>query len=115
MRAPSWACATGRTKARRPTLPWTRPGPCCAPVRPFVWNATHLSRQMRGKSVDLCLAYGARVQLVHLEAAKPVLLERNRNRDTTLSNAALLSMLHRWEVPLPTEAHGLQLLASERP
>lgn len=82
---------------------------------PFVWNATHLSRQMRGKSVDLCLAYGARVQLVHLEAAKPVLLERNRNRDTTLSNAALLSMLHRWEVPLPTEAHGLQLLASERP
>lgn len=81
----------------------------------FVWNATHLSRQMRGKSVDLCLAYGARVQLVHLEAAKPVLLERNRNRDTTLSNAALLSMLHRWEVPLPTEAHGLQLLASERP
>ena len=28
---------------------------------------------------------------------------------------ALLSMLHRWEVPLPTEAHGLQLLASERP
>ncbi|MEQ6433974.1 AAA family ATPase [Comamonas sp. w2-DMI] len=82
---------------------------------PFVWNATHLSRQMRGKSVDLCLAYGACVQLVHLEAAKPVLLERNRNRDTTLSNAALLSMLHRWEVPLPTEAHGLQLLASERP
>lgn len=82
---------------------------------PFVWNATHLSRQMRGKSVNLCLAYGARVQLVHLEAAKPVLLERNRNRDTTLSNAALLSMLHRWEVPLPTEAHGLQLLASERP
>lgn len=82
---------------------------------PFVWNATHLSRQMRGKSVDLCLAYGARVQLVHLEAAKPVLLERNRNRDTTLSNAALLSMLPRWEVPLPTEAHGLQLLASERP
>lgn len=82
---------------------------------PFVWNATHLSRQMRDKSVDLCLAYGARVQLVHLEAAKPVLLERNRNRDTTLSNAALLSMLHRWDVPLPTEAHGLQLLASERP
>ena len=80
---------------------------------PFVWNATHLSRQMRGKSVDLCLAYGAQVQLVHVEASKPTLLARNRARDTTLTNAALLGMLHRWEVPLPTEAHGLQLLVNE--
>ncbi|MEX8195130.1 AAA family ATPase [Comamonas guangdongensis] len=79
----------------------------------FVWNATHLSRQMRGKTLDLCLAYGARVELVHLEASKSVLLARNSRRDTTLSNAALLRMLPRWEVPLPTEAHGLQLLLNE--
>ena len=79
---------------------------------PFVWNATHLSKQMRSKSVDLCLAYGAQVELVHIEASKPTLLARNNKRDTTLSNAALLGMLHKWEVPLPTEAHGLQLLGS---
>ena len=79
----------------------------------FVWNATHLSRQMRGKTLDLCLAYGAQVELVHLEAARSTLLARNSKRDTTLGNAALLSMLHRWEVPLPTEAHGLQLLVNE--
>ncbi|MDR3066879.1 MAG: AAA family ATPase [Comamonas sp.] len=79
----------------------------------FVWNATHLSRQMRGKTVDLCLAYGAQVELVHLEAARSTLLARNSKRDTTLGNAALLGMLHRWEVPLPTEAHGLQLLVNE--
>ena len=80
---------------------------------PFVWNATHLSKQMRSKSVDLCLAYGAQVELVHLEASKPTLLARNTKRDTTLSNAALLGMLHKWEVPLPTEAHGLQLLGDD--
>ena len=80
---------------------------------PFVWNATHLSRQMRGKSVDLCLAYGAQVELVHMEASRPTLLARNSQRDTTLSNATLLGMLHKWEVPLPTEAHGLQLLVNE--
>ena len=79
----------------------------------FVWNATHLSRQMRGKTLDLCLAYGAQVELVHLEAARSTLLARNSKRDTTLGNAALLGMLHRWEVPLPTEAHGLQLLVNE--
>ncbi|HBK01111.1 MAG TPA: hypothetical protein DDZ62_14915 [Delftia acidovorans] len=81
--------------------------------QPFVWNATHLSRQMRGKTVDLCLAYGARVELVHLEASRPTLLARNRARDTTLTNAALLGLLQRWDVPLPTEAHALSLLVNE--
>ena len=80
---------------------------------PFVWNATHLSRQMRGKTLDLCLAYGAQVELVHIEASRATLLSRNSNRDTTLSNAALLGMLHKWEVPLPTEAHGLRLLVND--
>ena len=80
---------------------------------PFVWNATHLSKQMRGKTLDLCLAYGAQVELVHMEASKSVLLARNSRRDTTLSNADLLRMLPRWEVPLPTEAHGLRLLVNE--
>ena len=80
---------------------------------PFVWNATHLSRQMRGKTLDLCLAYGAQVELVHIEASRATLLARNSKRDTSLSNAALLGMLHRWEVPLPTEAHGLRLLLND--
>ncbi|QIL79736.1 AAA family ATPase [Diaphorobacter sp. HDW4A] len=80
--------------------------------RRFVWNATHLSRQMRGKSLDLCLDYGATVRLVHLEASKAELLARNSKRDTTLTNAALLGMLHKWEVPLPTEAHALELLVN---
>lgn len=79
----------------------------------FVWNATHLSKQMRSKSLDLCLAYGATVNLVHLEAPKVELLARNHARDTTLTNAALLGMLHRWEVPLATEAHSLQLLVQQ--
>ena len=48
-----------------------------------------------------------------MEASRPTLLARNSQRDTTLSNATLLGMLHKWEVPLPTEAHGLQLLVNE--
>ena len=80
--------------------------------RRFVWNATHLSKQMRSKSLDLCLDYGATVRLVHLEASKAELLSRNTKRDTTLTNAALLGMLHKWEVPLPMEAHSLELLVN---
>jgi predicted kinase len=71
----------------------------------FVFNATHLSQQMRDKTLDLLLAYHARVRLVYVEAPRATLLTRNRQRDTTLRNADLLQMLHRWELPRPAEAH----------
>lgn len=75
---------------------------------PFVWNATHLSDQMRTKTLDLLYAYHAQVRLVYLEAAHDVVFARNQKRDTTLSNKELSRMLHRWEVPLPWEAHGVE-------
>ncbi|OZI42069.1 metal-dependent phosphohydrolase [Bordetella genomosp. 5] len=74
----------------------------------FVWNATHLSEQMRSRALDLCYAYGAEVEIVYLEQPRAELLRRNNRRDTTLSNKALLGMLHRWELPLPTEAHAVR-------
>lgn len=73
--------------------------------RPFVWNATHLSQRVREKSLSLLFAYDAEVEIVHLEQPPDELLRRNKVRDTSLSNAKLLSMLQCWEVPLPTEAH----------
>jgi len=80
--------------------------------QPFVWNATHLSAQMRAKTLDLCFAYQAEVQIVYLEASQAELLQRNHRRDSSLSNKALLGMLHRWEVPQPTEAHRVLYLAA---
>ena len=72
---------------------------------PFVWNATHLSQQMRDKTLDLLFAYQAEVELVDLERPRKELLQRNSRRDSTLTNKALQAMLHKWELPLPTEAH----------
>jgi predicted kinase len=74
---------------------------------PFVWNATHLSTQMRRKTLDLLHAYHAQVQLVYLEQPQELLLARNRRRDSSLRNADLLRMLLRWEPPLPSEAHAV--------
>jgi len=76
--------------------------------KPFVWNATNISEMLRQKSVDLCFAYHAEVEIVYLEAPRAELLRRNAARDTSLSNKGLLGMLHRWEIPLPTEAHRVQ-------
>ena len=72
---------------------------------PFVWNATHLSDQMRAKTLDLLLAYDAQVRLVYLEVPCDTLFRRNAARNTTLRQKDLERMLHRWEVPLPWEAH----------
>lgn len=77
---------------------------------PFVWNATHLSHQLRMKAIDLCIAYRAQVEVVYLEAPRAELLRRNTHRDTSLTNKALLGMLHRWEVPTHTEAHSVRHL-----
>ncbi|MET3478684.1 AAA family ATPase [Variovorax atrisoli] len=71
----------------------------------FVWNATHLSQQMRTKTLDLLWAYHAHIELVYLEVPHSELMRRNRERDTTLSNAGIERMLHRWELPTPVEAH----------
>jgi len=85
-------------------------------AEPFVWNATHLSRQMRDKTLDLLHRYNADVHLVYLEQPEAVLLSRNKGRDTSLSNKDLTRMLFKWEVPLPTEVAKVTYLAEiEKP
>lgn len=79
---------------------------------PFVWNATHLSEQMRGKTIDLLVAYGAVIRIVYLEVAPTLLFSRNDRRDTTLRNADIERMLHRWEIPAAAEAHEVGYLVS---
>jgi predicted kinase len=74
---------------------------------PFVWNTTHLSAQMRKKTLDLLYAYDAQVELVYLEQPPNVIFKRNTQRDTSLSNKSIERMLFKWEVPLPTEAHAV--------
>ena len=75
----------------------------------FVWNATHLSVQMRQKNLAACLAYDAHVRIVCVEADKATLLKRNQVRDSSLSNAKLLQMLKHWEMPTLFEAHQLKV------
>ena len=67
----------------------------------------HLSEQTRAKTLDLLLAYDANVRLVYLEVPSQALFKRNATRDTTLRQKDLERMLHRWELPLPWEAHAV--------
>jgi predicted kinase len=75
--------------------------------QPFIWNATHLSTQMRNKTLDLLFNYDANVHLVYLEASEKEIKKRNSIRDTTLPNSKIDEMLFKWEVPLKTEAQNV--------
>lgn len=77
---------------------------------PFIWNATHLSQQMRNKTLDLLFNYNAHISLQYIECSHKELFTRNQQRDFTLTNDKLKKMLHKWEVPTPIETHDFNYL-----
>ncbi|BCJ75648.1 hypothetical protein CS0771_51920 [Catellatospora sp. IY07-71] len=78
--------------------------------RAFVWNATNVSRQHREICIGLAASYGARVELVSLEAPPGVLRARNERRQARVPAAVLERLIGRWETPDLTEAHTLHLV-----
>lgn len=80
--------------------------------RPFVWNATNVSRDLRMRTVALCADYGARVEIVSVEAPPSVVRDRNRARSSPVPDAVLDKLVGRWETPDPTEAHDVQWVLS---
>lgn len=80
----------------------------------FVWNATHLSAQMRSKTLSAALAYNAQTEIVYLDAPRRALMSRNSKRDTSLANKRIEAMLFKWEPPLPTEAHKVSYVQDEK-
>lgn len=76
--------------------------------RPFVWNATNVSRQVRELSVNLFAAYNARVRVVYVEAPEARLFAQNRERADSVPAEVIQKLTARWEVPDLTEAHRVE-------
>jgi predicted kinase len=79
--------------------------------RTFVWNATNLSRMIRGQCVRLAADYGARVRIVYVEASAHRLFAQNRARARAVPERVIEKLLDRWEVPDLTEAHAVEVVA----
>lgn len=79
--------------------------------RPFVWNATNISRQIRELSVNLFAAYNARVRIVYVEAPEKRLYEQNAERADAVPAEVIRKLTARWEVPDLTEAHCVDWVA----
>ncbi|WP_433323231.1 AAA family ATPase [Spirillospora sp. CA-294931] len=80
--------------------------------RPFVWNATNVSRMLREQCTGLIAGYNGRIELVSLEAPPDVLRARNRAREAPVPDAVIDRLAGRWELPDPTEAHTVDWLTT---
>ncbi|WP_445634808.1 AAA family ATPase [Nostoc sp. DSM 114161] len=79
----------------------------------FVWNATNISRQVRGMLVRLFASYQASIRIVYLEAPWKELLRRNGDRTAKLPEKVLYRLKTRLEVPDITEAHTVDWIVEE--
>lgn len=76
--------------------------------KPFVWNATNLTKIMRRQLISLFTSYGAKVKVVYLEAPYQEILKRNRERARSVPEKVINRMITKLEVPDITEAHEVQ-------
>jgi predicted kinase len=82
--------------------------------RSFVWNATNLSRQLRGACVRLFAGYQARIRIVYLEVSEQQLHLQNQRRPVRVPQAVIERLLDRWEVPDRTEAHQVEWVTGDQ-
>ncbi|WP_427159844.1 AAA family ATPase [Aliinostoc sp. HNIBRCY26] len=80
----------------------------------FVWNATNISRQLRGSLIRQFANYQATIRIVYLEAPWEELLTRNRDRPAQVPEKVLYKMKSRLEVPNITEAQVVDWIVESR-
>lgn len=78
--------------------------------RDFAFNATNTVRQTRKRWIDLFAGYGARIELIYLEPALPVLFGRNAKRPRPVPPKAIERLVEKLEPPTRTEAHSLVIV-----
>ncbi len=79
----------------------------------FVWNATSISRMIRGKLIDLAAGYKARLRIVYVEPPIPVIRRQNRERAKVVPESVWERMLARLDVPTEAEAHAVEYVVPE--
>lgn len=79
--------------------------------QPFIWNATNVTRLLRGGLIDLFVGYGARVRIVYCDAPLAMVLQRNHARVEAVPEPVLLRLAGKLELPDLTEAHIVEYVS----
>ncbi|AMV30386.1 HD domain protein [Gemmata sp. SH-PL17] len=81
---------------------------------PFVWNATNVSRILRGKVIDLSAAYKARIRVVYLEPPIPLIRSRNTGRTKRVPERVWERLFDKLDVPTLAECHEVEYLVGTK-
>lgn len=73
--------------------------------KPFVWNATNITKQMRDQLISLFYRYHATITLVYIEVPYSQWQKQNNARVEAVPNKVMDRMLNKLEIPTPEEAH----------
>ncbi len=84
---------------------------CMRRQEAFVWDATNITRQMRGQLVSLFTSYKARVRIVYVECDHGELQRRNHARSSPVPEAVIDRLVDKLEVPTADEAHQVVAVA----
>lgn len=71
----------------------------------FVFNATNITKDMRGKVVKEFEEYGAKVVIVYVEVPYKTLVQQNHNREHKVPQDAIDDMIWGLDVPDQTESY----------
>jgi putative nucleotidyltransferase with HDIG domain len=79
----------------------------------FVFNATNITSDRRGRWISLFIDYNARVKIVYIEVPYKTLKKQNSNRDNKVPEAVIDRMIWKLEIPTVKEAHDLEFVIGE--
>ena len=74
----------------------------------FVFNATNITKDVRGKWIQLFLEYGAKVKIIYLEVPYRQLIRQNRNREYQVPEMVMERLIRKLEIPSYREAHEVE-------
>lgn len=82
--------------------------------RDFIWNATNVTQQNRSRVLQLLRDYGARIEIIYLEAGPDQLRQQNRDRRDAVPDSVIDHLAAKFEPPQRWEAHELSIIEQAR-
>lgn len=81
--------------------------------RDFVFNATNITKDMRGKVIKEFEEYGAKVVVIYIEVPYKKLLRQNNDREYKVPEKAVEDMIWSLDVPDETESYAVKYEIAE--
>lgn len=82
--------------------------------KPFIWNATNITKEMRARLIDLFINYDANVEIIYIETPYKELINRNSLRERQVPLKVIEKLLRNMEIPNILEAHKVRYFVKEK-